>query len=163
MFYAAAYWIGLRPWETEAIREADRIAKLFDREESEPQPPYGSALDLGCGTGMQSVALARRGWQVTGVELVPRALRAARERAREAGVEVRFLQGDVAALRAAGVGSGFRLVLDFGCFHGLNDAQRIATGREGDSGHRAWRLHADDRIGAGTQRSAAARCGLRRD
>jgi SAM-dependent methyltransferase len=66
VFYAAAYWIGFRPWETAAIREADRISELFDREESGRQPPYGRALDLGCGTGMQSVALARRGWQVTG-------------------------------------------------------------------------------------------------
>lgn len=36
----------------------------------------------------------------------------------------------ITALRAAGVGSGFRFVLDFGRFHGLNDAQRLAMGRE---------------------------------
>jgi SAM-dependent methyltransferase len=130
VFYAAAYWIGFRPWETAAIREADRISELFDREESGRQPPYGRALDLGCGTGMQSVALARRGWQVTSIELLPRALRVARQRARQAGVDVRLVQGDVAALRAAGVGSGFRFVLDFGCFHGLKPARRSATGRE---------------------------------
>ncbi|MCC2643940.1 MAG: Methyltransferase type 11 [Nitrospira sp.] len=41
---------------------------MFDREERERQPPYGPALDLGCGTGMQAVELARRGWQVTAVE-----------------------------------------------------------------------------------------------
>ena len=130
LFYAVAYQVGFRPWETAAMREADRIAALFDREEVGRQPPYGLALDLGCGTGMQSVTLARRGWQVTGVEIVAKALFAARERARQAGAEIRFLQGDVTALRAAGVGTGFRLVLDFGCFHGLNDAQRVATGRE---------------------------------
>jgi methylase of polypeptide subunit release factors len=78
--------------EAAAIREADRISELFDREESERQPPYGRALDLGCSTGMQSVALARRGWQVTGIEIAPRALRAARERARQAGVEVRLVE-----------------------------------------------------------------------
>jgi hypothetical protein len=36
----------------------------------------------------------------------------------------------VTALRAAGVGSGFRLVLDTGTFHDLNSAQRDAIGRE---------------------------------
>jgi NAD(P)-dependent dehydrogenase (short-subunit alcohol dehydrogenase family) len=37
---------------------------------------------------------------------------------------------DVAALRAAGVGTGFRLLLDFGTVHGLSDAGRAAVGRE---------------------------------
>jgi hypothetical protein len=77
-----------------------------------------------------SVELARRGWQVTGVDMVPKALRTARERAREAGVEVRFVEGDVTALRAAEVGSGYRLLLDFGTVHGLKDGQREAVGRE---------------------------------
>ena len=103
---------------------------MFDREESERQPPYGPALDLGCGTGMQAVELARRGWQVTGVEIVSKALCAARKRVREAGVEVRLVLGDVTALRAAALGTGFRFVLDFGCFHGLTDAQHAAMGRE---------------------------------
>jgi SAM-dependent methyltransferase len=67
---------------------------------------------------------------VTGIDNIPKALRAARERARQAGVDVQFLQGDVTALRAAGVGSGFRFFLDLGCFHGLDDAQRDAMGRE---------------------------------
>lgn len=79
---------------------------------------------------MQSVELAQRGWQVTGVEIVPKALRAARQRVQEGGVEVQLLRGDVTALRAAGTGSGFRFVLDFGCFHGLKDKERAAMGRE---------------------------------
>jgi hypothetical protein len=40
------------------------------------------------------------------------------------------VRGDVSALRQAGVGSGFRLVLDTGTFHGLGDAEREAMGRE---------------------------------
>ena len=43
---------------------------------------------------------------------------------------MRLVHGDVTALREAGVGSGFRLVLDTGTFHGLSDAQRAAMGRE---------------------------------
>jgi len=43
---------------------------------------------------------------------------------------MRLVRGDVTALRRADVGSGFRLVLDTGTFHGLSDAQRAAMGRE---------------------------------
>ena len=43
---------------------------------------------------------------------------------------MRLVHGDVTALRQAGVGSSFRLVLDTGTFHGLDNAQREAMGRE---------------------------------
>lgn len=132
LFYQVAYRVGFTPWERAATHRpaAAKIAALLKREESGLQPPYGPALDLGCGTGIWSVELARRGWQVTGIDLVSKALRSARERAREAGLEVRFLQGNITALRAAGVGSEFRLVWDFGTVHGLTPAQREAVGRE---------------------------------
>lgn len=130
-FYRIAYWIGLTPWEEMAtLPIARQIASLLDREEAEREPPYGSALDLGCGRGIWTAELAARGWQVTGVEIVPRALRAARRRLRRDGVEARLLQGDMTALRKAGVGSGHRFVLDFGAIHGLTDPQRQAVGRE---------------------------------
>jgi hypothetical protein len=65
------------------------------------------------------------------VDFVPKALRRARERAEESAVEVALLEGDVTNLDAAGVGSGFQLLLDFGCFHDeLSDEQRRAEGRE---------------------------------
>ena len=128
LFYTLAYTVGFKPWERAATREAGRIAAMFDREERERQPPHRSALDLGCGTGMQSIELARRGWQVTGIDIVSRAVRDARRRAHAAGVDVRFIDGDATALRAAGF--GFGLVLDFGMFHGLDDAQRAAMGQE---------------------------------
>jgi cyclopropane fatty-acyl-phospholipid synthase-like methyltransferase len=76
------------------------------------------------------VRLAQRGWEVTGVELVEKALARARERVAAAGVAMRLVRGDVTALRAADVGTGFRLVLDTGTFHGLGAAQQAAMGRE---------------------------------
>jgi ubiquinone/menaquinone biosynthesis C-methylase UbiE len=79
---------------------ANQIADLFAREEEGREPPYGPALDLGCGSGIWAVQLARRGWQVTGVDFVPKALRRARSRAEEAGVELRLLEGDVKTLQA---------------------------------------------------------------
>lgn len=131
-FYRVLYRLGFTPWEEAAKHGPMRemTASLLDREQAGHEPPFGSALDLGCGGGLWSIELARRGWDVTGVDLVPKALSTARERAREAGVEVRFIEGDVTALRAADVGSGFRLVWDLGTVHGLTPAQRAAVGRE---------------------------------
>ena len=130
--YRILYAIGFTPWEQMAHPQiANQIADLFAREEEGREPPYGSALDLGCGSGIWAVELARRRWQVTGVDFVQKALRSARSRAEEAGVELRLFEGDVTDLGAAGVGSGFELLLDFGCFHDeLTDEQRQAEGRE---------------------------------
>jgi hypothetical protein len=61
---------------------------------------------------------------VTGVDIVDKALRRARDRAEQAEVEVRLVRGDVTALRQADVGADFRLVLDTGTFHGLSDGAR---------------------------------------
>ncbi len=130
LLYRVLWRLGLTPWERMQAVGVEQVSAMFDREEQGRQPPYGGALDLGCGTGFWSVQLAERGWDVTGVEIVPKALRAARERAKKASVEVRFLERSVAALRDAGVGSGFRLVLDFGTVHGLSPVEVKAVARE---------------------------------
>jgi len=130
MNWRFAYAIGFHPWEETDPPFARKISQLFDREQKGRQPPYGLALDLGTGSGIWGLELAKRGWQVTGIDIVDKALRRARDRVQEAGVDMRLVRGDVTALRAAGVGSGFRLVLDTGTFHDLNSGQRDAMGRE---------------------------------
>ena len=130
MNWRFAYAIGFHPWEETDPPFARKISQLFDREQKGRQPPYGLALDLGTGSGIWGIELAKRGWQVTGIDIVDKALRRARDRVQEAGVDMRLVRGDVTALRAAGVGSGFRLVLDTGTFHDLNSGQRDAMGRE---------------------------------
>lgn len=128
--YQLLYRLGFKPWELMARhRVAGQIATLFDCEEEGRDPPYGSALDLGCGSGIWAVSLAVRGWKVTGVEVVSKALDAARKRAREAGVEVQLVPGDITDLRSADLGSGFDLILDFGTVHGLNAREREAVGQ----------------------------------
>jgi len=84
--YRLLYVVGFIPWEHIARlpEVTEQVSVLFDREEKARQHPYGEALDLGCGSGFWSVELARRGWQLTGVDFVPKALRRARERARQA-------------------------------------------------------------------------------
>ena len=134
-FYKVAHSVGFHPWEDLAEHPpfAGKLSELFEREESGRVPPYGRALDLGCGSGIWGVELARRGWQVTGIDMVGKALRRASKRAGEAGVELRLVQGDVTDMRTADVGDGYRLVVDTGTFHGLTDSQREAMGREVDA------------------------------
>jgi cyclopropane fatty-acyl-phospholipid synthase-like methyltransferase len=132
MYYRLLYSLGFHPWEDLAEHPpyADRLLELVAREEVGREPPYGAALDVGTGSAVWGVQLAQRGWDVTGIDIVEKALGRARERVAEAGVQMRVLQGDVTALRDGGVGSGFRLVLDTGTFHGLTDGQREAMGAE---------------------------------
>lgn len=135
MNYALAYRIGFHPWEELAEHPpfAGTLLELVAREEAGREPPYGPALDLGCGSAVWGVRLAKRGWEVTGVDIVEKALRRAGERVEQERVEMRLVHGDVTALRESDVGSGYRLVVDTGTFHGLADAQREAMGREVDA------------------------------
>jgi SAM-dependent methyltransferase len=121
--YQLLYLVGFKPWERGGV---DRdLARFLDLEEQSRTPPYGRALDLGCGTGLQTVELARRGWDAVGIDSVPRAIHHARRRSTSGSV--RFVLGDVTKLADAGVGDGFDLFVDRGCFHGLADTQREAV------------------------------------
>ena len=130
LFYKVAYGVGFTPWEALLDHRpfAGALLDLVAREET-GSPPYGPALDLGTGSGTWAVELAKRGWDVTGVELVPKAIRRAVERTSAAGVQVRFVRGDVTRLSASEVGSGYRLLLDTGTFHGLDETEQRAMGR----------------------------------
>ena len=132
MNYRFAYLIGFHPWEDAATDPpfVDKISELFAREESGRDPPYGLALDLGTGSGIWGIQLATRGWEVTGIDIIDKALKRASNRVRKAGVDMRLVHGNVTDLQASGIGSGFRLVLDTGTFHDFNNVQREAMGRE---------------------------------
>jgi SAM-dependent methyltransferase len=84
----------------------------------ESHPP-GRALDLGCGTGTNVITLARNGWQATGVDFAPRAIRTARRKARDAALGVDLRVDDVTKLED--ISSQFDLILDMGCFHSLSN------------------------------------------
>jgi len=109
LFFNVQY-IKQPPWDT-GISPPELIQFLDGH-----QP--GRALDLGCGTGTNAIELARRGWQVTGVDFARRALRTARSKANMAGVQIDFRYADVSTL--PGVSGPFDLILDIGCFHSLS-------------------------------------------
>ncbi len=56
-----------------------------------PGPTARRALDVGCGEGADAVWLARRGWQVTALDVSRVALDRAERHARDAGVEVTWV------------------------------------------------------------------------
>lgn len=71
----------------------------------------GRALDVGCGGGAEAVWLATRGWDVTGLDVSQVALGYAEQRGQRAGVDVRWICGDLA--NAGIADTGFDLVTAF--------------------------------------------------
>ena len=122
--YGIAYRLGFTPWERYSTAAAGSTGALLDREEARRSRPLGRALDLGCGRGLHTAELARRGWEAVGVDLVPRAVEAATRTVPGA----RFVVGDVTALSPDELGV-FDLLFDVGCLQGLGAEQRAAEGR----------------------------------
>ncbi len=76
----------------------------------------GRVVELGCGSGTNSIYLATRGFDVTALDIAPTALAMAREKAARAGVKVRWLLADVLAPPAL---EPFDFIFDSGCYHGV--------------------------------------------
>jgi SAM-dependent methyltransferase len=86
----------------------------------------GRALDLGCGTGRSTLYLTRHGWHAVGIDMLGRAIDKARSRAVRAAASARFIHGDVTRLSDLGIGDGYNLIVDSGCYYGLSGQQREA-------------------------------------
>ncbi len=86
--------------------------------------PAGRALDLGCGTGTNVITLAQNGWQVTGIDFSPTAIRSARKKTARQGLNATFHVMDVTKLQT--ISGPFDLILDIGCYHSLPQPERGA-------------------------------------
>ncbi len=135
MNYKLAYAVGFHPWEDaeSCVPFSTGLLDLVEQEEHRVRAPFGRALDIGTGAGIWGIALAKRGWEVTGIDNVDKALRRARDRIAAKGVHMELVHGDVTALPDAAIGTGYRLIVDTGTFHDFTPEQRSAMGRGVDA------------------------------
>lgn len=70
------------------IGECDFLEQEFNSDKSL------KILDVGCGTGRHAIELKKRGYNVTGIDLSESQLERAREKATEAGLDIKFMKAD---------------------------------------------------------------------
>lgn len=94
------------PWSDRTEAEVERALAML-------RPGGGErVLDLACGVGRHSLELAKRGYDVVGVEISEDLTRLARKGAREEDLDVEFVQADLRELD---------LSMDFDIVLSLND------------------------------------------
>lgn len=103
------------PWDT-----GEPDPQLVMQVESGTLAPC-RVLEIGCGTGTNALWLCERGFEVTGIDVAPRAIARAERNAKAAGARVElatvdFLHGEVP-------GRDYELVFDRGVFHVFDDAE----------------------------------------
>ncbi len=128
-----SYRDGNLPWDTG--RPSSELQRVFSQNKIQPC----RALELGCGTGTNSVWLAQQGFEVTGVDVAPLAVEQAKKRAHAAGVDAHFVVADVLDLPELDGPFGF--FFDRGCYHAVRRsapqqyapavARRLAAGGHG--------------------------------
>ncbi len=107
--YEWRYLSGRTPWE-------DGVSPRQVLEFAENATP-GRAIDLGCGAGTNAMTLARKGWQVTGVDFSFAAVWISRRRAARAGLSIDFQTGDILNLKTPPTPHDY--ALDIGCLFSL--------------------------------------------
>jgi SAM-dependent methyltransferase len=125
LLFKTFYRLGFVPWDGHPL--ATSLRALV---EGDGALAAATALDLGCGTGDNSIYLAKHGWQVTGVDFVAKAVAKARAKAEARNEAVNFARADVTRLSSEGIGSNFGLIVDNGCLHGMSPEDRGAYVRE---------------------------------
>ena len=97
------------PWELGKPRKG--LVELVDSGQIAPC----ETLDVCCGTGTNTVYLAKRGFDVTALDISDKAVKYAKEKAREAEVDIKLLVGNF--LNLPFMSEKFEFAFDFGCFH----------------------------------------------
>ena len=106
------YWyFGQPKWDT-----GISPPELLDFIEKHAHAP-ARAIDIGCGTGTNVITLAKAGWQVTGVDFAPRAIRLAKQKLKSTETQADLYVSDATKLK--GVTGPYEFALDIGCFHSI--------------------------------------------
>jgi cyclopropane fatty-acyl-phospholipid synthase-like methyltransferase len=115
-----AYISGFTPWDTGS--PPSELESLLERGLLKPC----RALDVGCGTGGLVVYLAKKGFDVTGVDISAVAIMKARARLVREGVKASLIKMDFTDVGQARLLGRFDLVTDVGCYHSLSQDRRRA-------------------------------------
>ncbi|MGA9755787.1 MAG: methyltransferase domain-containing protein [Desulfobaccales bacterium] len=91
------------------------------------------ALDIGCGTGDDSIWLSQKDFYVIGIDNSEIAIEKAREKAAKAKVQCTFMVIDFLTSKIAGAPFGF--AFDRGCFHTLNSDEERKSFAENVAAH----------------------------
>lgn len=105
------------PWVIE--QPPEQLVELIDTAMVQPC----KAIDFGCGTGNYATYLAGRGFDVTGVDISPTAIRFANENAKKAGVDCIFVAADVLGSLDE-IGGHFGFAYDWELLHHIFPPQR---------------------------------------
>jgi SAM-dependent methyltransferase len=106
------------PWNMETPPAP--LVELVDSGKVQPC----KAIDLGCGAGNYAIYLASRGFEVTGVDYSPTAIRIARENAKTKGVKCDFLVSDVVEEQDM-LRQSWDFAYDWGLLHHIFPEQRL--------------------------------------
>lgn len=105
------------PWILEI--PPDALTQLVESGKVKPC----KSIDLGCGTGNYAIYLASVGFDVTGIDISPTAIRIAEENAKNKGVKCNFLVADVLG-ELDEVKKAFDFAYDWGLLHHIFPADR---------------------------------------
>ena len=106
------YQSGNTPWE---LGRPDK--DLIELVQNRPVPA-SRALEIGCGTGHNSIWLAKMGFATVGIDMSSLAIEQARKNAEHAAVQVRFECMDF--IKDALDENPFGFAFDRGCFHTMD-------------------------------------------
>lgn len=107
----AAYRAGTPPWD--AGRPHAELIRVLDHYRLQPE----TVLEIGCGSGADTIVLARRRFQVTAIDCSPLAIERARLRAEQQNALCHFVLADI--FEFARSAAQFDLVYECGVYHAL--------------------------------------------
>ena len=103
-------YLGKPPWDT-GLPAPELMKYILEN-------PPGRALDLGCGTGTNLLALLEKDWRADGVDIALISVLKARRKIRKYMQNGKVILGSVLKLDFSDY--DYNLILDIGCFHSLS-------------------------------------------
>lgn len=117
-FYEIVYRFVPVDWIFGSTSKIERFVGIAVDGRIEP----GRAITLGCGVGRETIYLAKKGFEVIGVDFSATAIQKARKRAKSEGVDVQFIVDDLTNIKL--VSGTYDLVMDFGALNDLSQNSR---------------------------------------